>query len=374
MESEVNLLRRRYLDSVQSNKSMKQMLRVQKDKSRQLIVACAYKLQEKEAEIKNLRLQHEEELSLIERELTFLQANMLKEQKRLEAIIAEKKVALENQQSEIDRLQKQNKKLLATIRDEDRDMDTPSSEDSSPKSSFSNKAAKIEIKPRLPQQPLHSDLMILSPTKEDLPPTIASPPKPVIVTKRPPPPPPTSPSTALPSQPLSQKPPVPSRAGIDRKLQKSVSAPPPPPVRSVSLQNGSSIVLTKDDSGRESDATDIEYHQDSCLRTLINPDDNIVAGDEGFCSSHEDQHNNNNNNQKAVYDSYLESVGLNSKSIIVSPSRLLTNHRAVQKPSDIKFRSKLKSTAVSSLAVLEEHQVTGDGQITTVTYWTEPYL
>ena len=56
MESEVNLLRRRYLDSVQSNKSMKQLIRVQKDKSRQLIVACAYKLQEKEAEIKNVRV------------------------------------------------------------------------------------------------------------------------------------------------------------------------------------------------------------------------------------------------------------------------------------------------------------------------------
>ena len=54
MESEVNLLRRRYLDSVQSNKSMKQLIKVQKDKSRQLIVACAYKLQEKEAEIKNV--------------------------------------------------------------------------------------------------------------------------------------------------------------------------------------------------------------------------------------------------------------------------------------------------------------------------------
>jgi hypothetical protein len=47
---------------------------------------------------------------------------------------------------------------------------------------------------------------------------------------------------------------------------------------------------------------------------------------------------------------------------------------AFQKPSDLKFRAKLKSTVVSNLAVLEEHQVTGDGQVTTVTYWTEPYL
>ena len=92
---------------------------------------------------------------------------------------------------------------------------------------------------------------------------------------------------------------------------------------------------------------------------------------EGFCSSHEDHHNNNVS--RNVYDSYLESIGLNTKSV-VSPSRQLTNHRAVQKPSDIKFRAKLKSTVVSNLAVLEEHQVTGDGQVTTVTYWTEPYL
>jgi hypothetical protein len=54
MESEVNLLRRRYLDSVQANKSMKQLIKDQKEKSRQLIVACAFKLQEKEAEIKSV--------------------------------------------------------------------------------------------------------------------------------------------------------------------------------------------------------------------------------------------------------------------------------------------------------------------------------
>lgn len=58
MESEVNLLRRRYLDSVQANKSMKQLLKLQKDKSRQLIVACGYKLQEKEVEMKSVRHLH----------------------------------------------------------------------------------------------------------------------------------------------------------------------------------------------------------------------------------------------------------------------------------------------------------------------------
>jgi hypothetical protein len=245
---------------------------------------------------------------------------------------------------------------LATVRDDDRDMDTPSSEDSSPKSSFSNKAAKIEIKPRINQHP--SPVIVLDEAVQIVP----------SLAKRPPPPIP-APSIL----PVTQKPPVPSRAGIDRKLQRSGVVPPPPPVRSVSLNSGPSP--SKEDSGRESDATDIDFHQDMCGRN--GTDDSTAAGDEGFCSSHEDQHNNNNNNnqlQKSLYDSYLESVGLNTKSIVATPSRLLTNHRAVQKPSDIKFRSKLKSTTVSNLAVLEEHQVTGDGLVTTVTYWTEPYL
>ncbi len=44
---------------------------------------------------------------------------------------------------------------------------------------------------------------------------------------------------------------------------------------------------------------------------LLSDVDGVTAGDEGFCSSHEDHHNNNNNNvshSRAVYDSYLVSI------------------------------------------------------------------
>ena len=84
---------------------------------------------------------------------------MLKEQKRLEMVIVEKQAQMDAQAIETERLKKMNKvlsqqmanlqsksKLMAML--EDRDMDTPSSEDSSPKSSFSTKTTKIEIKPR----------------------------------------------------------------------------------------------------------------------------------------------------------------------------------------------------------------------------------
>ena len=100
------------------------------------------------------------------------------------------------------------------------------------------------------------------------------------------------------------KPPVPSRAGVNRKL-----------------------LMKKPDE-----------------------DSNGFTGDEGFCSSHEDQTNHKSHNNNST----------------VSPSRQLTNHRGVQKPSDIKYRSKLRST--SNLGALEEHQVISNAPITTVTY------
>lgn len=370
MESEVYTLKRRYFESRQQGKAMKQTVRVQRDKCRQLITACAYKLQEKEAEIERLQMENDQALATIARELTFLQANMLKEQQRLESIIADQSAALEMSNSENERLRKankklqQNSKLLSLLGAEDRDMDTPSSEDSSPKSSFSSKAStKIEIKPRNSSTTNNEESRppLLLGEVESVGPSAAGasssggPPPATLprgsgpLDRRPPPPPPPPPPSSE-NQSPSQKPPVPSRAGVNRKLLRGggPATPPQPPARSTSLRD-----LERVDSGRESDDNHMGY-----------------ANDEGFCSSHED-----NNNSSKNYNNYLDQAGLQQKSI-VSPSRQLTNHRAVQKPSDIKYRSKLKSSVVSSnLAVLEEHQVTdGGGQVTTVTYWTEPYL
>lgn len=54
---------------------------------------------------------------------------------------------------------------------------------------------------------------------------------------------------------------------------------------------------------------------------------------------------------------------------IVSPIHQMTNHKMGLKPSDIKYRAKLK-TVMSGVTALEE-QVDDK---TTVTYWTEPFL
>ena len=54
MEGEVNLLRKRMEECKLRSRSLRETARHQRDKSRQLIVACASKLQEKEAIIEQV--------------------------------------------------------------------------------------------------------------------------------------------------------------------------------------------------------------------------------------------------------------------------------------------------------------------------------
>ena len=56
MEGEVNLLRKRMEECKLRSRSLRETARHQRDKSRQLIVACASKLQEKEAVIEQVKL------------------------------------------------------------------------------------------------------------------------------------------------------------------------------------------------------------------------------------------------------------------------------------------------------------------------------
>lgn len=67
------------------------------------------------------------------------------------------------------------------------------------------------------------------------------------------------------------------------------------------------------------------------------------------------------------YDNFLEATGLSQKSIM-TPSRMMTNHRSVMKPKDVKLRSKVKAAGVIERCI--PPQVVGP----TVKYWTEPFL
>ncbi|KAL0121027.1 hypothetical protein PUN28_008629 [Cardiocondyla obscurior] len=84
--------------------------------------------------------------------------------------------------------------------------------------------------------------------------------------------------------------------------------------------------------------------------------------------------NNNSNGElgSSGYDHFLEATGLSNKSIL-TPSRLLSNHKSMLKPKDVKYKSRIKATAV-----LERHGVqttpTGSTTTTHVRHWTGPFV
>lgn len=121
-------------------------------------------------------------------------------------------------------------------------------------------------------------------------------------------------------------------------------------------------------AGKIIDSNDIDSRSDNI---------NDIASNSGDQSrNHNVIIDSNNNNDRveaegkeafmsdSSYEKFLESTGLCQKSIL-TPSRVLSNHRNVVKPKDIKYRSRIKACSNSG----------GNGHFSqTVKYWTEPYI
>ncbi|XP_060523609.1 uncharacterized protein LOC132700367 [Cylas formicarius] len=67
-------------------------------------------------------------------------------------------------------------------------------------------------------------------------------------------------------------------------------------------------------------------------------------------------------NSEPTYEHFLECTGLSSKSIL-TPTRMLSNHKSVLKPKDVKLRSRVKANNI-----FERYSGT------TVKYWSEPFV
>ncbi|XP_066994580.2 uncharacterized protein [Anabrus simplex] len=89
------------------------------------------------------------------------------------------------------------------------------------------------------------------------------------------------------------------------------------------------------------------------------------AGDGAECRT--TQPSQNGNSSAGSYEHFLEATGLSQKSIM-TPSRMLSNHRNVMKPKDVKHRSRVLRAA----AVNERCGTVSGGPI--VKYWIEPFL
>lgn len=77
--------------------------------------------------------------------------------------------------------------------------------------------------------------------------------------------------------------------------------------------------------------------------TTINEDNNNLTNTSSSTATTTDITNNLQSNGN--YDNFLEATGLSNKSIL-TPSRLLSNHKSMLKPKDIKYKSKIKANAV----------------------------
>lgn len=69
-----------------------------------------------------------------------------------------------------------------------------------------------------------------------------------------------------------------------------------------------------------------------------------------------------------MYETFLENTGLSQKSIL-TPSRMLSNHRSCLKPKDVKHRNRVKAAAA-----IEKCNMNAANGAPTVKYWTEPFL
>ncbi|XP_071645493.1 uncharacterized protein [Temnothorax longispinosus] len=103
----------------------------------------------------------------------------------------------------------------------------------------------------------------------------------------------------------------------------------------------------------------------------IAKDNNNVPAVGNGTSSSSSSSSSNGEVGSSGYDHFLEATGLSNKSIL-TPSRLLSNHKSMLKPKDVKYKSRIKATAV-----LERHgvQATPAGNMTThVRHWTGPFV
>ncbi|RLU18714.1 hypothetical protein DMN91_009071 [Ooceraea biroi] len=104
----------------------------------------------------------------------------------------------------------------------------------------------------------------------------------------------------------------------------------------------------------------------------VSQNENGVTKDNNNVLSSSSSNGNSETSGSSGYDHFLEATGLSNKSIL-TPSRLLSNHKSMLKPKDVKYKSRIKATAV-----LERHGVQptpGSNATTThVRHWTGPFV
>lgn len=257
-----------------------------------------------------LRQERQDDLTKINQDLMYLRANMMKEQKRLETVLSGQAVRIKEQEIEL-------QMLRCRLGEQDRlvsQVETPfSSLDNSPDSSFAIPKFEIRYTVTVQNKGFNNENHFIRP-------------------------------------PLS--------ADQDAKL---VLPPPlPPPSQWPSRRRRDRVAPIRGHGFN--DAFACLGHHDDAIST-----DSAVSVDD-HCSSwsgQEELHIGVNRAFVTHPDDYISALD--------TPSVSLTNHREFKKPKDLKQkrnRNKITTKVMDGLEVVEEHELSDSGSVTSVKYWT----
>ncbi|KAK0179575.1 hypothetical protein PV327_005315 [Microctonus hyperodae] len=152
----------------------------------------------------------------------------------------------------------------------------------------------------------------------------------------------------------------------NRRKTKSLDRRPPLEIEEMDIrQNFEEFNLDECDLSDDPDRPDGDGSDRLGKTSITNKQDN---------DSYNMGDNNNsgyiNNNSNGIYDHFLEATGLSTKSIL-TPSRLLSNHKSMLKPKDIKYKNKIKAVGT------EKHNnvlpTSGNANIH-VRHWSGPFV
>ncbi|XP_008547198.1 probable serine/threonine-protein kinase DDB_G0267686 isoform X2 [Microplitis demolitor] len=108
--------------------------------------------------------------------------------------------------------------------------------------------------------------------------------------------------------------------------------------------------LSDDPDRPEGDGSDrlgnlaLNKNQDDDIYSVVDNNNTPTNNSTSSAGTTTNSNTNTNSNSNGIYDHFLEATGLSNKSIL-TPSRLLSNHKSVLKPKDVKYKNKIKAVS-----------------------------
>ena len=122
MEGRIEELERELKETSEQLAMTREQLRLQSRRARQLVAACSTKVEEKEREMRMLRVLKDGQLQSIVRKLLHFESLLRQEQKRVVEIVRQKDQIIRTQTTELDQVRQTNRKLLMAANQDPEDL------------------------------------------------------------------------------------------------------------------------------------------------------------------------------------------------------------------------------------------------------------